>query len=84
MKDKPLCADCQISEVGPPVDESPPPVGHIRHTVISTYVLYKMAPAPPVNLWCACHHLQHVPIQNILDMVMFKVLETDIDYIWEG
>jgi hypothetical protein len=83
VKVQPLFSDCQISEAGPSVAESPPPDGHIRHTQISPYVLYKMPPAQPVYPWCACHHVQRSPTQNIVHTVMLGVLVTNMDHILE-
>jgi hypothetical protein len=84
MKVQPLCSDCHTCEAGPSVVESPPAEGHIRHTLISSYVLYKMPPAPLENQWYAPHHLQHVPTQNIVHTVMLGGMFTNMGIIVKG
>jgi hypothetical protein len=84
MKDQPLCSDCHICGAGPSVGEPSPPDGHIRHTLISPYVLYKVAPAPPVYPLRSCHHVQHVPTKNTVYMLMLGMSMTNMDHIIEG
>jgi hypothetical protein len=46
-------------------------------------MLNKLTPVPTAHLWCAPHHLQLVPTQNIIYTEMLNVLVTNMGNMLE-